>query len=299
MFSIYRWLYNLVGFSRSQSNAFIILLPLLALILFSEPVYRWSIENQSIPSDEKRHLDSLVSLFDPPAKDTVHRKPSSRKPIIVQLIPFDPNKATLGELRSVGFESFIAGRIVKYRQRGGVFRYRADLLRIHGLDTAFFAQIRPFIQLPDRTDRAPFPSRAVWVPAKRFDLNTADTATLKRVRGIGEKLSLRIIKYRNALGGFRETGQLAEVYHLDTAVVRELEKHCFVDSDFRPRKHHLNLEPADSLALHPYISRRTAGAIVAYRIRHGKFQSVEDLELLDQFDSVMLRKVMPYVTVSE
>jgi competence protein ComEA len=297
MFRLYRWLYNLVGFSRSQSNAFIVLLPLLALILFSEPVYRLSIETQRLPFTETRRLDSLVSLFDPPARDTVHRKSPGRKPIIVQLVPFDPNKASLVELRGVGFESAIAGRIIKYRQRGGVFRYRADLLKIHGLDTAFFAQIMPFVQLPDRATLET--RRRVPVSIQRFDLNTADTTALKRVRGIGEKLSIRIIRYRDALGGFLETGQLAEVYHLDTAVVRELEKHCIVKSDFVPRKHHLNLEPADSLGLHPYISRRAATAIVAYRIRHGKFRSVKDLELLNQFDSVMLRKVLPYVTVDE
>lgn len=297
MFRLYRWLYNLVGFSRSQSNAFIILLPLLALILFSEPVYRLTIDHQPLPVSDKRRLDSLVALFDPPARDTVYRKSSNRKQILVHLVPFDPNKATLSELRSVGFEADIAGRIIKYRQRGGVFRYRADLLRIHGMDSAFFGRIQPFVQLPDRATFAV--RKPVLVPVKRFDLNTADTAALKQVRGIGEKLSVRIIRYRDALGGFLEMSQLGEVYHLDTAVVREMEKHCFVDSGFQPTKHNLNLEPADSLALHPYISRRAAAAIVAYRTRHGKFRSVKDLGFLNQFDSVTLRKVLPYVTIGD
>ena len=49
-----------------------------------------------------------------------------------------------------------------------------------------------------------------------IELNVADTAMLKSIYGIGEKLSVRIVKYRKKLGGFYSVEQLKEVYGLRT-----------------------------------------------------------------------------------
>lgn len=295
MFSLYRWLYNLVGFSRSQSNAFIILLPVLILILFSEPVYRLLRVGSFIHSADQARLDSLAALFSTPSKDTVHRKTGQRRPIPGRLRPFNPNTAAWADLRRLGFNSETAGRILKYRKAGGVFRFRRDLLRIRGLDAAFFRKVEPYVELPDREAHGAPKVAAVLM----FDLNMADTSVLKKIRGIGDKLSLRIIKYRQSLGGFHTTAQVQEVYRLDTAVAQQLRRHSFVASGFIPAMLDINQEPADSLALHPYISRRAAAEIVNYRKRHGRFSSVDELGMLSQFDSVTLRRLKPYLKVSE
>lgn len=295
MFSLYRWLYNLVGFSRSQSNAFIILLPVLILILFSEPIYRMLRVAPVVGPADRSRLDSLAALFSTPPKDTVHRKTRQSQPIPGSLRPFNPNTSAWADLRRLGFSSETAGRILKYRKAGGAFRFRRDLLRIHGLDTAFFRKIEPYVELPDR--EAPGVPKVAAV--LMFDLNMADTSMLKKIRGIGDKLSSRIVKYRQSLGGFYTTSQLLEVYRLDTVVAQELRRHSFVASDFKPAMHDINREPADSLALHPYISRRAAVEIVTYRKRHGRFTSVDELGMLSQFDSVTLRRVKPYMKVSE
>ena len=45
-----------------------------------------------------------------------------------------------------------------------------------------------------------------------MDLNTADSTTLMALKGIGPVFSVRIVKYRELLGGYYETAQLQEVY---------------------------------------------------------------------------------------
>src|SRR5690606_33714388 len=51
-------------------------------------------------------------------------------------------------------------------------------------------------------------------PGDVKDLNTATAEELKSVNGIGDKLSARIVKFRDRLGGFLVDSQLYDVYGL-------------------------------------------------------------------------------------
>ena len=48
-------------------------------------------------------------------------------------------------------------------------------------------------------------------PTERVALNSADTALLKRVPGIGSYYARRIVNYRRQLGGYVSVSQLAEI----------------------------------------------------------------------------------------
>jgi len=47
-----------------------------------------------------------------------------------------------------------------------------------------------------------------------LDINTSDSSALVTLPGIGPVLSMRIIRYRNLLGGFWSVNQLKEIYGL-------------------------------------------------------------------------------------
>lgn len=91
-----------------------------------------------------------------------------------------------------------------------------------------YNKLYPYIQLPERlTDNIPPAEKLSKKLAKenvRVNLNIADTSQLKRVYGIGDKLSERIVKYRDKLGGFVSMSQLKEVYGLDSTVVEDVER---------------------------------------------------------------------------
>lgn len=295
MFRVYRWFYEVVGFSRSQTHAFLILLPLMAFLVFWNPLYRlWRAEPPRDFSADIRLLDSLLATWpEGKAEQSMVAEPPPQ--------PIDPNSAPVAALKAAGLPISIANRVMAYREKGGKFKAKPDMLKIYGMDSALYAKVYPLLLLPD----APAPKRKIEFARREekpkadlyFDLNAADTVMLKKVNGIGTKLSKRIIRYREALGGFVSVEQLHEVYRLDSAVIIRLKKIAYIDPDFRPRKINLNTAGRSELTVHPYLSHKAAGVIVAYRFQHGKFSSIEDLGKITPLDSVSIRKLKPYLEI--
>lgn len=109
---------------------------------------------------------------------------------------------------------------------------------------------------------------------------------------------MRIIKYRDRLGGFISTDQLTEVYGLDTAVIHELKKKSFVTENFEPKTIKINTATEKELAAHPYVKYPMAKAIAAYRFQHGSFQSIDDLTKIAIIDLPTFKKIKPYLSLN-
>jgi competence protein ComEA len=61
------------------------------------------------------------------------------------------------------------------------------------------------------------------------EVNSADSAGLTKIYGIGPAFASRIIKYRNRLGGFYSKEQLKEVYGLDAEKYAEVREQVRID----------------------------------------------------------------------
>src|SRR5690606_28199892 len=182
MFRFYRWLHVLTGFTQSQINGFLVLLPLMIFVLFSEPIYRNFVNSgHSHEHDDIQKLDSLITLWNEKDDKSAEFQPSSQ----TRPSPVDPNTATKTELQSIGLPSWLAGRIISYRESGGSFKIKTDLMKIYGMDSLMYLTITPFISL--RTDVTKQPKNEVELVSSKnikhevsFDLNLADTAQLKK-----------------------------------------------------------------------------------------------------------------------
>lgn len=298
-----RFIRQWLGFSRTETNGFMVLLPLMLFLIFSEPVYRWWIS--SIPEDfssESRYLDSLAELLEG-ADHNSSKAIVVSVPTIISLQPFDPNEISPEDMKRLGFIEHLSKRIAGYREKGGVFRVKRDLMKIYGMDSTFYNQLYPYILLPETDEKqktinkkgnGAF-SKNFYEPDDPFDLNKADTATLKLIKGIGPVLAERIIKFRSSLGGFTDKGQIKEVYGLDTTVIKKLDKASFIENGYEPVKIDLNNSDEKTLDAHPYITRTIARAIVAYRYQHGNFTSVEDVRKISIITPENAEKLLPYL----
>ncbi|HEX8041903.1 MAG TPA: helix-hairpin-helix domain-containing protein, partial [Chryseosolibacter sp.] len=258
-------------------------------------------------TQDQQKLDSLIASS---GSGSTRSSTISTKQIVAPFI-FDPNTASIEQLRSLGFPRILATRIAAYRQKGGVFTARTDLLKIYGVDSTLYHQLYPYINLPAHSR---FASKDVKPPkagrkglseesgVKRkepFDINTADTILLKSVYGIGSKLAIRIVKFRDALGGFVKPEQLNEVYGLDSSVVKRLLDVSFIKSGFVPVRININVAGEEQLSAHPYIRYKIARALISYRYQHGDFADASDIRKLSILGEQEVERLLPYVKVND
>ena len=131
--------------------------------------------------------------------------------------------------------------------------------------------------------------------SRTIELNTADTAELQRLWGIGPVLSARIVRYRDLLGGFTRKEQLREVYGLADSVYDRIAPRVTVDTT---RLQHLDINTATygQLLRHPYLDKHQVAAIVRLREKQGAFQSLDDLHQIPIIEQETYTKITPYLS---
>jgi competence protein ComEA len=322
-----RYIRNFFGFTRGEAKGFSVLAIILLLVYAGWFVYRMLPVAPYNPVADQQALDSLVQVLEAADTLAVYPRPSlavrEEAQSAAELFPFNPNTLPYDSLLRLGFTPALARRLDNYRSKGGRFRKKDDLLKIYGLPRDLYQNLEPWVLLPDqqtpptagqaaaanryrvpdrsagtsRENRTPAPGdeRATAGTTARFDLNRADSMQLLSVRGIGPVLSSRILKFRDGLGGFVKAEQVREVWGLPPEAADALLERAYLPENGAPRYLEINTADASRLAQHPYISRKQAELLVAYRTQHGPFLQAEDLLNIHTLDESFVKKLRPYL----
>lgn len=304
---------NFLYFPRRDRRGVLLLILLIGITIGVTPFYRRYKESQTGASTADSTLQQAYEELKTASasrkksweKDDRRHRPFPPKRRALTPFPFDPNTADSALLCRLGLPGWMAGNIVRYREKGGFFRRPEDFRKIYGLTDEQFDTLRPYLRLapeqPERkeetappllvkteTDRMP---RAVKYPAGTvIELNSADTTELKKIPGIGSGIARLIANYRYRLGGFYRIEQLGEIdldyeqlrpwFRIDTTAIRRL---------------NLNRAGIERLRHHPYLNFYQAKAIVEWRRKKGKLTSLKPLRLYEEFPKADLERLAPYV----
>lgn len=312
------------GISPKESRGALVLIVLSFGLILAPTVFKWWVlplfQDDTVPFTIEQ-LDSTAALIPERGSsynadrnfsenEVPYTRDDEKSATSARLFTFDPNTASPAQLQELGVPRFLAQRIQKYREKGGKFRRKEDLKKIYDFPPALYSRLEGYIEFPgnipkstesaaDFAEGTPPPPRETKiftrpVPAA-FDINTADTAQLATLRGIGSKLSARIVKFRDALGGFYSADQYSEIYGLDSLALSELRRYGRVQS--APRKIAINTATVQELNQHPYFrNRKLNEVIIRYREQHGAFSSAEAMKEIRILDEATLRKMVPYLT---
>ena len=311
MTKLKRWIRNYFGFSQGEVNGFLWLISIMVLLTAAPFLFNKLYTPTPDPASravDQLLLDSLVAQLEK-APDTYKRERNAVP--VVPLYTFDPNQLTLEQWQAFGLPKYLSQRIINYRSKVGDFTYKAEIGKIYGLPDSVFKRLYPYIDLPETRQSKYNRSKSVaskpyskpaWENKPRekfilapFNINTADTTQLKQIRGIGSKLSARIVKYRDRLGGFHAMSQVKEVYGLQPDIIDSLTKYTFVAKAHSPKTINLNAATVEELRTHPYMTSNLARAIVAYREQHGRFESIEELKQIKIINPEQYEKLRPYL----
>lgn len=108
------------------------------------------------------------------------------------------------------------------------------------------------------------------------ELNSADSAALVSIRGIGPLTAGRIIRYRNALGGFASVSQLQEVTGMTDRNYQMILQQIFVDCS-KIQKIDINFASPKRMQSHPYLPPKVLNRILKFRQLKGGWSDTGDL----------------------
>ncbi len=195
--------------------------------------------NSSVDNDGRTRFGGY------PAPPKSYSKPS-RPPRKVESFSFDPNTVTLEDLVRLGLSERQAEVILNYRNKGGTFRRKEDFARMYVVSDTLYQRLEPFIDIP------------------KLELNTADSAALVTLRGIGPYYARRIIEYRERLGGFFDPQQLMEIDGIDRERYDGFSSSIQADSSHIKRFDFWSLTK-EELSAHPYVGSFATKGILRYR----------------------------------
>ena len=295
---IKRILIDSFSFSSTEANGFLVLMLIIFVIAIVPRLYL----SFHRPQMDHNTLDEWAQQMEASIAEIEEQTQEISAP---SRFFFDPNTAELDQMVALDIPTFLAQRIVNYRENGGIFRKKEDLGRIYGLSEELYQELAPWIRISYQEPEVVYftteeetytPTDEISYPEVYFDLNAATAEELKRIRGVGEVLSSRIVRYRELLGGFQDYTQLNEVYGLNPEVIESIVEHSRLDSGHI----RISINSVDSLSQlyqHPYIDYNLARAIVNYSRVHGDFQHLEELKELKILDDSLYHKIVPYLSL--
>lgn len=140
-------------------------------------------------------------------------------------------------------------------------------------------------------------SRRAKKTDETVEINSADTTTFKKLRGIGSGYARMIVNYREKLGGFYNTNQILEVYKFPKETYDKIKNQLVVDTT-QIRKILINTASVKELKSHPYISYYQALSIVENRELQPqmRYNSLYDMIVDEDLKEADILKIAPYLS---
>lgn len=311
---------NLFFMTKSEQNGAIVLLVILILVLILRFILPFVIRDNTnyIAEIEQKikileyEMDSIGSISEKVNVFPSGKVQNTKTDFI--LFEFNPNIITKDSLLLLGFNAKVASTLVNFRNKGGRFYKRADLMKVYGMDSLLYRKLYDSISIPrsitKRNKIAKQKNVVNGVPVKdkkeilyspqkdifTVELNSADTSALIQLRGVGSVYANRICKFRDYLGGFVTIEQLKEVYNFPEATYKKIKPFITLDSS-KVTKININFAEINDLKKHPYCDYKLARKIINYRANNGQITCLTQLTTDSVITKSEFQKLSPYLTI--
>jgi DNA uptake protein ComE-like DNA-binding protein len=213
-------------------------------------------------------LSIVFTLLVPHNNDSVGRASPLTIPKL-HLFTFDPNTIDSANAIHLGIPIKQVNTLIHYREKGGRFYKKEDILKLYGLDPVIANQLIPFIELKStesnnkwgrytnydkgnnyksnydnvsryKSNKDRESNNGPWLKMKKgaaswtIDVNEADANEWHDKTNLPMNIVHQIINYKNHLGGFTHPLQLKKVYGLADTAFQNLRPHLLVQKNFKP-----------------------------------------------------------------
>ena len=213
-------------------------------------------------------LSIVFTLLVPHKKELVGKTSPLTIPKL-HLFTFDPNTIDSANAIHLGIPIKQVNTLIHYREKGGRFYKKEDILKLYGLDPVIAHQLIPFIVITSteseskwgryttndkgnnyrsnydyasryKSNKDKESNNGPWLKMKKgavswtININEADANEWHDKTRLPMNIVHQIINYKNHLGGFTHPMQLKKVYGLADTDFQNLRPHLVVQKNFTP-----------------------------------------------------------------
>jgi DNA uptake protein ComE-like DNA-binding protein len=261
-----------------QSGIFLLVLLIVGLLCV---YFFFDFSSTEIQTDEQELLKFQKEIDSLKLVEIEKRKP--------KIYPFNPNYITDYKGYTLGMSNDEIDRLLEFRKQDKWINSAKQFQQVTKVSDSLFNAISPYFKFPEWVTN-PKPNNSFKYQnynktvAQKIDLNKATAKQLQRVNGIGEKLSERIIRYRNKfVGGFIADVQLQDVYGLTPEVINRITREFTVKTPRQILKIDLNKATVEELVTIQHIDYDLAYSIIEQRTLREGFKTLEELTKVKDF----------------
>ena len=283
---------HLILDKRQQSGIFILLLLILVVTVIP---YFWDFNQPKKARQEKvaafqARIDSLK------AKKILDSKP--------KIFPFNPNFVTDYKGYALGMTTGQIDSLLRFRESGKWINSAANFQKVTGVPDSLLTEISPYFKFPEwvtnpKPKTKPDYLKNKKTTAQKKDLNKINEADLMNIESMTKDLAVRIVNYRERLGGFLEDDQLFDVYGLKNVLVFRMKDEFTVKTKPMIKKIDVNTANASDLSTVAYITFDMAREIISYRSLHEGITDLDELLKIAGITTYKLDRIKLYLSASQ
>lgn len=205
---------------------------------------------------------------------------------------FNPNFITDYKGYKLGMSVQEIDRLLAFRKENKYVNSSKEFQNVTQVSDSLLDAIAPFFKFPDWVNNkkqfkvyGKYSNKAFAKKEKIvfIDINQATQKDLISIYGVGEAISLRILKLKESLGGFVSMEQMNDIWGLSPEVIENLSSHFKVSAMPNLKKIDINNASLKELSQFSYFRYPLAKEIVTYRSMNGDIKNIEDLTKIRGF----------------
>jgi len=266
-----KYINSLFVFTKNQRIGIFILFALIFLIQIIYLFWSSKVETNFLANNNKEWLLKQEIVDSLKAEANVSK---------IKIYPFNPNFISDYKGQKLGMSVQEIDRLFKFREQNKYVNSTREFQEITKISDSLLNEISPYFKFPNwvtnkKRSYIPFEKKTEKIIVK--DINQATQEDLIKVYGIGPAISERILKFKNALGGFVSIEQINHVWGLSPEVIENVNKYFNVQINPSINKIDINNLTTKELAKFPYFNYSIAKEIVIYRSMNGEIKNINDL----------------------
>ena len=241
----------------------------------------------SIPTNEDPEEQKWLSLQ--PQVDSMKMDIANKRP---KMYLYNPNFITDYKGYKLGMSVDEIDRLLAFRKENKYVNSSQEFQNVTKISDSLLNVMSPYFKFPDWVNNKKeykefkkYPNQAFAKNEKivLIDINQATKEDLIKIYGIGEAISVRILKQKEVLGGFVSMEQMKDIWGLSPEVIENLNSHFKVSVLPNFKKIDINNASLKELSQFYYFKYPLAKEIVTYRSMKGNISNIEDLTKIKGF----------------